>query len=143
MRRLGALGLALAATLAVLAAPVAAGTPQHRLPAGTRWGRCLLVVDGQTRISGKCSYRIYKGGAFHIDGPHQVFDGIDYPKARGMADRMSTDYWADVFPEDGHWTGYGNSGIRDVHAGEGEWGTLRRDGACFVGKAVRVCLWRS
>ena len=35
---------------------------QHRLPSGYKWGRCLLVVDGQTRISGKCSYQIEEGG---------------------------------------------------------------------------------
>jgi hypothetical protein len=137
LRRSAALGLI---ALATLSTGGAAATQQHRLPPGTKWGRCLLVVDGQTRISGKCSYRIYKGGDFHIDGPRQVFDGIDYPKAVGMADKMSRDYWADVFREDGAWTGYGNTGIRDVH-GDRNW-DLRRDGACYVGKGVRVCLWR-
>lgn len=114
---------------------------QARLPHGTRIGRCLLVVDGRTRISGRCAYRIHKGGAFHIDGPRQVYDGIDYPKAQGMADTISTDYWADVFMEDGHWTGYGNSDIGSVH-GEGQWGRLNRAGACFRNTHVRVCLWQ-
>ena len=98
------------------------------------------VEDGKKRIAGKCFYKISKGGGFHIDGPRQVYDGIDYPKAHGMADQMSKDYWADVFPEDDGWSGYGNSDIAAVH-GDRPW-TLRRQGACFVGDRAKICLWR-
>ncbi|MFM5953241.1 MAG: hypothetical protein ACKOPE_02925 [Novosphingobium sp.] len=117
-----------------------------RLPHGYRIGRCLLIVRGETRISGKCAYSIAKGGAFHIDGPHSVFDGIDYPKAEIMAAMISTDYWANVFPDKhGGWTGYGNSIIGSVHGEEGDsgdWGTLVRSGACLSNHRVRVCLWK-
>ena len=114
-----------------------------RLPWGYKIGRCLLVVNGQTRISGKCAYEIYRGGEFHVEGPRQVYDGIDYPKAQGMADKVSTDYWADVFKDDdGSWTGYGNEDISSVHGEGPNFGPLRRDGACLVSKAVRVCLWK-
>src|ERR1700757_2620000 len=79
----------------------------NRLPKDYRWGRCLLVVDGKTLISGKCSYHISKGGDFQINGPRQVYEGIDYPAAQITAGEMSRDYWARVFKEDGAWTGYG------------------------------------
>lgn len=141
LNRLATFGLALA-TLGLAMPCSASAGPQRRLPPGAKWGRCLLVVDGQTRISGKCSYTIYKSGEFHIDGPRQVFDGIDYPKAGNMAAMISKDYWADVFLEDGHWAGYGNDLVASVH-GEGDWGVLQRKGACFVGRSVRICLWRA
>jgi hypothetical protein len=70
-----------------------------------------------------------------------VYDGIDYPKAEDMAHTMSKDWWADVFPDDGGWSGYGNESIPDVHGGR-PW-TLRRQGACYVGDGAKICLWRS
>ncbi|MBX9796254.1 hypothetical protein [Sphingomonas sp.] len=127
-----------------------------RLPRGARIGRCLLEIDGKRLIDGKCGYMISKGGDFHIFGPHQVFDGIDYPEAGGMANMISTDWWADVFRRDGRWAGYSNSedGIRAVHGQESRWGALRRKGACYlsdggkrmpegpIAQYVRVCLWK-
>ena len=127
------------ALFALVANPIHAAR-KRPLPAGYHVGRCVLVVDGEQRISGKCFYQISKGGGFHIDGPHQVYDGIDYPKAQGMADQMSKDYWADVFPDGGGWLGYANSDIAAVH-GERPW-TLHRQGACFVGEGAKICLWR-
>jgi hypothetical protein len=135
--------LAVALAVAVPSPAPAAAAGRRAIPAGHQWGRCLLVVRGQTRISGRCIYSIGPGGDFHIDGPRQVFDGIDYPRADSMAAMQSTDYWADVFRDEGIWTGYGNEDIGAVH-GEGPWyGPLRREGACFVGSAARICLWRN
>ena len=134
-----ALRLALLSLSAVPSSPVGAEHPR-RLPAGFHQGRCLYVVDGKTRIDGRCFYQISKGGGFHIDGPRQVYEGIDYPKAETMAGQRSADYWADVFPEDGGWTGYGTDRVAEVH-GSRQFGALRREGACFTGKDVRVCLW--
>jgi|ERR1044072_3222737 hypothetical protein len=111
-----------------------------KLPAGTHWGRCLLVVEGKTRINGRCSYSISKGGDFHIDGPRQVFNGIDYPRTDLMPLQYSTDYWADVFRDGAAWDGFGNSDIRATH-GDSPWGPLRREGACYIGRTVRICLW--
>jgi hypothetical protein len=116
--------------------------PQHSLPSGYKWGRCLLVVNGQIRISGKCSYQIEKGGDFNIQGPRQVFAGIDYPDTHSGAGEMSEDYWAVVYKDGDVWDGYGNSDIRATHGEPGDWGELRRVGACYIGKDVRVCLWR-
>ena len=127
------------ASLALLASSVHAER-KRPLPAGYKTGRCLLVVERGQRIAGKCFYKISKGGGFHIDGPRQVYDGIDYPKAQSMADQVSKDYWADVFQEDGGWSGYGNSDIAAVH-GDRPW-TLHRQGACFVGDGAKICLWR-
>jgi hypothetical protein len=120
-----------------------------RLPDGVKIGRCLLIVNGQTRITGPCSYHIGKGGDFKIDGPRQVFDGIDYPKTEIMASMISTDWWTMVFKVDGVWTGYSNEDIRSVHGQESRWGTLTRKGACFSNdgdkealQRIRVCLWK-
>jgi hypothetical protein len=129
--------LLLLGTLLASAEPVRS----RRLPPGYHQGRCLYVVDGKARIAGRCAYRIEKGGDFRIDGPRQTYDGIDYPRARITAEERSADYWANVFREDGGWTGYGNEDVREVH-GNRRFGPLRRDGACFVGKGVKICLWR-
>ena len=122
---------------------------EDRLPRGTKIGKCLLVVNGQTRISGLCFYSIEKYGDFHIDGPRQSFDGVDYPKARAMAEIISTDWWANVYKLDGVWSGYSNEVIGSVHGQESRWGVLTRDGACYfnrpgpeVVQIVRVCLWK-
>ena len=52
-----------------------------RLPSDFNWGHCLLVVAGETRISGLCAYRMEKDGGFSIEGPRQIYEGIDYPEA--------------------------------------------------------------
>jgi len=147
--RIATIGLLLA-SLAICPASSAAER-KHRLPPGAKWGRCLLIVGEQTRIKGDCSYQIDKGGNFHIDGPNQVFGGIDYPKAEIMADARSEDYWADIFKDESShkksWTGYGNEYISAVHA-EYDWGHLTRNGACYTGiesitkRHVRICLWK-
>jgi hypothetical protein len=114
-----------------------------RLPPGHKWGRCLLVVAGETRISGLCAYHMKEGGSFDIDGPRQVYAGIDFPKPVSEADNMSNDYWAGIYRErDGGWTGYGNSHPLATH-GDPDFGPLRRRGPCFVGKMARVCLWKT
>lgn len=116
--------------------------PQHRLPSGYKWGRCLLVVQGETRISGRCSYQIEQGGDFNIQGPHQVFAGIDYPDTHSGAGEMSKDYWAVVYKDGDSWAGYANGDVRDTHGEGKDWGELHREGACYVGNEVKVCLWR-
>ena len=152
---------AIAASLAVLlfvAVPQSVDSAtRHRLPKGLRWGQCLLVVDGTTRISGKCAYELSEHGGFEINGPRQIYEGIDYqnPDHSGAGDQ-SRDYWAVVSREpDGSWTGYGNDAIRATHGGQSY--VLTRQGSCFVGAIdlgetdagdtaqggpVRICLWR-
>ena len=128
----------------VLLAGAASNVPAktHRLPAGYHWGRCLLVVHGQTRISGPCGYQINKGGSLQINGPRQIYEGIDYPVAEYGYQRQSRDYWADVWQEaDGTWMGYGNSDIEGTH-GDQPWEGLRREGACYMNHEARICLWK-
>ena len=127
------------ATLASLSSPADA-EGHGRLPSGYHRGRCLYVVDGKKLIAGRCFYKTHKGGAFHIDGPRQVFGGVDTIDRGASAATYSRDWWADVFPEDGGWSGYGNESVGDVHGAE-IW-SLRREGACFLGENVKVCLWR-
>jgi hypothetical protein len=114
----------------------------------------LLVVDGKTRISGKCAYDMRGQGGFYITGPRQVFEGIDYrnPQGYGALDQ-SNDYWAVINREEhGGWSGYGNHDVRVTH-GDLPWAGLSRKGACFTGHeyqdqigtdygVVRLCLWR-
>jgi hypothetical protein len=126
--------------LATLSAQAEAKRP-HRLPAGYHHGRCLYVVDGKRRIAGRCFYKINKGGAFHIDGPRQAFGGVDTVDRGSSALTYSRDWWADVFPDEGSWSGYGNESIGAVHGGR-PW-SLQRKGACFVGENVKICLWRA
>jgi hypothetical protein len=118
---------------------VDAGEPR-RLPPGYHQGRCLYIVGGKHRIAGRCLYKIHKGGAFHIDGPRQAFGGVDTVDRGSSALTYSRDWWADVFPDEGGWSGYGNESVKNVHGGR-TW-SLRREGACFVGEAVKICLWR-
>jgi hypothetical protein len=137
-------------------AKLAANPPyltKERLPKGYKIGRCLLVVDGQTRISGPCAYRIEKGGNFHIDGPRQVFLDIDYPAVTGSMG-ISTDYWANVNKdENGNWTGYANEDVRYIKGDGSAWYELVRNGACYSNETkrqpsdtyqqlVKVCLWK-
>lgn len=105
-----------------------------------KWGRCLLVVDGQTRIHGGCYYQIYAGGDFHIDGPRQVFRDVDFG-AESFHDQ-SNDYWFNAFRYEGGWSGYGNADIRSTHGEGPTWENLQRDGACLFNRHVRICLWR-
>lgn len=137
-----------------------------RLPEGAKIGRCLFVVDGQTRISGECAYSVSDVGDLHIDGPRQVFEGIDYPEGDFAAYTISTDWWANLFKEDGVWTGYGNNDVSQTNGQGSYWGEFEQDGDCFVSdypwgkykpgdydpdyhpydprlhQKVRLCLWR-
>jgi hypothetical protein len=135
-------GPAVAAALAIAFSVSPSHAAQHRLPSGYKWGRCLLVVQGETRISGKCSYQIENGGDFNIQGPKQVFAGIDYPDTHSGAGEMSKDYWAVIYKDGDAWAGYANGDIRDTHGEGADWGELHREGACYLGKDVKICLWR-
>jgi hypothetical protein len=128
---------------------------KERLPKGYKIGKCLLEVDGKTRISGPCAYIIYKGGNFHIDGPRSVFGGIDYPDPHGStAMTVTTDYWANVFKDqEGKWTGYANENVRYSKGDGSAWYELVKNGACYSNETrrqspdtyqqrVKVCLWK-
>ena len=132
-------------------------SPDRRVD-GFQIGRCLLEVDGVTRISGPCYYSIEANGDFHIDGPRQVFEGVDYLEGGNEPWSVSTDWWANVFLQDGKWTGYGNEEVAFTNGQGSRWGELEKRGACFSNETlrrdyavgdfhpdyqqkVRVCLW--
>ena len=143
MERTVRLLLALVTGWASLFAVPSLAKTHHRIPSDYSWGRCLLIVEGKTRISGRCAYRIDKDGSFVIEGPKQVYDGIDYPAAGGsLALMQSTDYWANVFQDEGTWDGYGNEDASGVNGQGPNFGPLRRAGACLLNERVRVCLWK-
>ncbi|KQN21263.1 hypothetical protein ASE86_14970 [Sphingomonas sp. Leaf33] len=129
-----------AAALVAAGGDGAAARGAAKLPAGYRQGRCLYVVDGVTRIAGQCFYRIARDGSIDIDGPRQVYGGRDTVDRGASALTYSRAWWAQVTPDDGGWSGYGNERIPDVHGGR-PW-TLRRRGACFLGDGVTLCVWR-
>jgi hypothetical protein len=114
-----------------------------RLPREFKWGRCLLVVQGQTRISGRCAYSIDRNGDFGIEGPRQIYGGIDYPDPEYGYQERSNDFWASIFRTDGIWTGYGNQDKMETKGSGPEFGPLRRRGSCWVSKTARICLWKS
>lgn len=124
---------------------------------GYQIGRCYLAVDDFTRIDGPCYFRIEADGSFHIAGPRQVFRDVDFPQNRAWD--VSTDWWANVFRQDGDWTGYGNNAVDQINGQGSRWGTLEHEGACYSNERtrrdykpgdyhedyqdkVRVCLWR-
>jgi WD40 repeat protein len=116
--------------------------PPNGLTEGESWARCLLVVYGETRISGRCAYsRWDETGGFSINGPQQLVEGIDYPVPEGGAETRSNDYWAVVYRDDDGWHGYSNSDIHATH-GDETYEKLWKIGACFVGRHVRLCVWR-
>ena len=132
-----------AALALLLPAGLSAAPGKRRIPPDYKWGRCLFVVEGQVRIKGACTYRIEKGGDFQINGPRQVYEGIDFPRGLIMAGHRSADYWAEVYKDfEGVWTGYGNESIGAVHGTGPRYGPLRRRGACWVSNIARICLWK-
>jgi hypothetical protein len=119
-------------------------------------GRCLFEVNGRRLISGACAYSISKNGSFEIDGPRQIYSGIDYPDCYMGASTFTTDYfvqvdWAnekelgDGSPGPG-WEAFWNGQIGSNHA-DNYIGPVRRDGACFSSvrswaPKTKICLWK-
>ena len=125
-------------------------TPE-RLPSGYHIGQCLLEVHGKPLIAGKCAYTIEKGGGFEIDGPRQVYSGIDYPECfAGGANSFTTDHYATVewstekALDDGSpgpgWQARWEGELGSNHL-EGLLGPVVRKGACYVNEQTQICLW--
>jgi hypothetical protein len=123
---------------------------RERLPRGSKIGRCLFEVNGKPLISGTCVYSISKGGSFQIDGPRQIYSGIDYPECFMGAATFTTDYfvqvdWLDEKElDDGSagpgWEAHWNGEIGSNHA-EAFLGSVKRDGACYSNSQTKICLW--
>lgn len=86
-------------------------------------GRCLLVVDGKSYITGACRIEIDNGGSF------QIYD----LKKQG--------YFAYVNVSGNTAEGYWNEARGANHA-HSPLGTLTRDGACWKNDRAKVCAWR-
>ncbi len=127
-----------------------------RLPAGMHIGRCLFEVKGRRLIDGKCAYSIQKDGSFEIDGPRQIYGGIDYPNCFQGAATFTTDYFVQVDwigdkeMGDGSrgpgWEARWNGQIGSNHAEEFI-GPVTRHGACYTSARswapkTKICLWR-
>lgn len=141
-RATGKYAAALALT-ALVAVPFAAADAQrtYRKIPGYKWGRCLLEVNGKAYISGACTYQTYSGGGFMINGPRQIFPGVDYPRPRYQTGQRSADYFAQVNIEGRTGEAYWNEQRRATHA-HSNLGTVRRDGACWVNARTRICVWK-
>ena len=132
------------AVIAALALPNASpAATHHRLPKGYKWGRCLLRVDGKSYITGRCSYHVEADGSFDINGPDQIYPGIDYSLSSDAAGggARSNDYIGEVQMEGSSAQGFWNEEPLASHV-QGTLGTLKRQGACWVNKRARICLWR-
>jgi hypothetical protein len=137
-----------------LAARLEAHSPYitaERLPARMKIGRCLFEVDGKRLISGKCAYSIGKDGGVEINGPRQIYGGIDYPDCFTGAATFTTDYFVQVDwnvekeLNDGSsgpgWEAYWNGQIGSNHA---EWflRSVKKSGACYSNDQTKICLWK-
>lgn len=91
-----------------------------------RTGRCSLVVNGRSRISGRCLYSLERDGSFYIR----------------EAGRRGDDFYFAYVNVDGRVAeGSWNGARASTHAHD-SLGRLRRNGACWVNRRARVCLWR-
>jgi hypothetical protein len=122
-------------------------TPE-RLPAHLKIGRCLFVVRGKRIIDGKCAYGIGKGGEFEIQGPRQIYRGVDYPECFEGAAAFSTDHFVQVthpllddLSQGAGWVADWNE---DKGANYAQWqlGPVTRHGACFSNSETKICLWK-
>lgn len=94
--------------------------------ASAKPGKCLLVVDGKTYISGRCEIELYKDGT----GSFQITEI-----------RKGGRYFAQVLIDNNGASGYWNEerGANHAHTPLGE---LTRDGACWKNGRARVCAWK-
>jgi hypothetical protein len=129
----------------------------ERLPSGYHIGRCLFELQGKRLIAGKCAYTIEKGGSFEIEGPRQIYSGIDYPECfAGGANSFTTDHYATVEwshekkLDDGSpgpgWQARWEGALGSDHL-EGFLGPVVRHGACFSSARswepeTKICLWK-
>ena len=127
--------------MVLVSAGEAVAEKRRDLPQGYHCGRCLLQVEGRTHISGACAYSIGSGGSFEIQGPHQIYSGIDYPETEAAFQDRSADYFAQVNIEGDSAEGFWNAGVTATHA-HGRLGTLKRRGACWVNASAKICVWR-
>jgi hypothetical protein len=119
-----------------------------RVPSGHKIGRCLFEVNGKRLISGNCLYSIGKDGEFQIDGPRQVYTGIDYPDPECFCQTISTDYVVQVdreLSDDGTtgpgWIAHWNGEERATHVQQ-NLGSVSPRGACYVNAETKICLWK-
>ncbi len=91
---------------------------------GQKTGRCLLVVDGKTYLSGRCKITMEKDGSFQI-----------------LNTGRKLTYFAQVQIDESGATGYWNEekGANHAHTPLGD---LTRDGACWVNRRAKICAWR-
>lgn len=92
-------------------------------------GRCLIVVDGRTRLKGNCNIEVRPAGSFTV----------------GIGAQSRSDYFAYVDLDGARGTaahGYWNGPDAAEHAHD-DLGPLTRKGACWVNARARICAWRS
>jgi hypothetical protein len=100
-----------------------------------RKARCLLQVDGKAYISGACTFDMVLRDSEHISNPGDFT--IHGPG------KMAYHAYVDMNP---HNPNLGEGGWNE-EAGAGHMqsllGTLKRQGACWINKRARICLWRT
>lgn len=89
-------------------------------------GKCMLVIDGKTYISGKCDIDMYNDGT----GSFQITEL-----------RKKGAYFAQVLIDQGTALGYWN-GTRNATHAHSSLGEMTRDGACWQNDRARICAWK-
>jgi hypothetical protein len=109
---------ALMALLLVWTLTVAkADTPKSSVQPDPKVGRCTVKVDGSTVGSEHCEYDIADDGSFELwpTPPFNYYVMVDVAKG-------------------GSASGYDHE--------KGDLGKLKKQGACWVNKRARICLWQ-
>lgn len=90
-------------------------------------GRCLLVIDGKTYISGRCDVDIYTDGTGSFQITENRKNGAYFAQVLVDRPNVATGYWN------------AERGANHAHDPLGE---LKRKGACWENKKARVCAWK-
>lgn len=107
-----------AASIALLTTPAAAASSDDTLPPGIELGRCKVDVGNSARSSKSCGYEMSDDGSFELwpDPPSNYYVAVH---------RINGDT-AEAYTNGGK-----------------ELGKVKRQGACWVNRRARICLWRN
>jgi hypothetical protein len=144
---------AAALSIASVGGAIEAKVPDHRkgfpyAPVAPDNAKCLLSVNGRSRIDGPCLYTPEGGGSFEFDDNKGRAFCYHRENDCSMAETIVT--------RDGYFgmLDVGSPGIADAHwnAGQGlhaqdDLGMLHRTGACWTSvprarPRVKLCVWR-
>lgn len=122
----GAMKKLILACAALLSSIPVAAQGQDASTEGLRTGRCTLRVNGVNRITGRCLYSTEPDGSFYI---------------RETGRRRDDENFAYLFPTGKNTAEASWNGVRGARFAHARLGILKRSGACWTNRRVRLCLW--